>query len=585
MCAFTRDPRSTCFFLLVVLIALFIPYPATAKTGADLVPADAFGYVQLGDVYQHIEAIMTAPEWKELAQIERAQMAMEEVNKMVPVVQMITGMTWQEFVKTFGRQITLILLSISDKPGGALVFDIGASKALAQDALDQLLILMAADGEFNPTPETQAYAGVSFHIIETRDGSVIRYTTLDNLLVFALNDGFERVIDAYQGKTPSIAATPEYQDMVEKIPPSGTAYAYLNLRRTIPALRASEAAKTGEAPEPPDEMEEAILASPQAMAIKLDLLGDAHEAYLRIAPQGPAMLFSPLLLSEHPKLASVNLLPAIDGLFIGLQIGEPLEVWRQISGLAAMMGQNLDGLVDALEAEFGFHLEDDILDALTGEIGVGISLPGETVNLKDNPLDLTKFQPFVAVGVKDREKFERLPVVISPFVQIDEFASSAQKAESIRRGIVTVDRLAPGAALALWYTFADGLFIAGTSRNLVETIAKHLKTSTGYGEGGKTPNSEKTPVTTPASGLEVAPWVMGYLNVGRVAEFLVRQNLDGNLELPEDAATKLASIGAIRIAYGAESDGVKLTVVTDAQKSWIANVLNALTVVAYAQQH
>ena len=559
--------------ILILFTALYLfavlSHAVAAKTGIDCVPADALGYVQINDVYRHVEAVHSAPEWKELSQIEGSQIFLSEVNKMIPVVQMITGMTWQEFVKTFGSQITLVVMGISDEPDLALVFDVGESGALAQDAFDQLLMLMAADGNFNPVPEAEEYAGVTVQTIEAEGDNVVRYGLLDGFFVLAMNASFEPVVDTYKGSRPPVTSTPEHMEMLGKVPPSGTAYAYLNLNQLIPALREAEAKKTGTPPKPPeDEMEAAILASPKAMAVNLDLLGDTHEAYMRIAPQGPAMLFSELLLSEHPRLASVNFLPAVNGLFIGLQIGQPLEAWKQISAVAALMGLDLDAVVGELEARHGFYLEDDVLDALTGEFGIGLSLPETPVNLKERPLDLAKFQPFITIGVNDREKFSRLPGIISPFVQMDEFASSAEKGEAIQRGIVTVDGLVPGVALALWHTYADNLFIAGTSRKQVEVIAAQ----------------SISPSSPTLAGNGVPPWVLGYLNLGQVAEFFVRQNLDDNLDLPEHAAAKLTSIGAVQVAYGAEPEGVKLTLKTAPQRPWLSDILHVLTVIAYTQQ-
>jgi len=554
-------------FLLIALFAILTSTPAIAKTGADVVPADAFGYVQLSDIYQVVEAVNKSPEWKELSQIKKVQTALMQMNQIVPVVQMITGMTWEEFVKIFGRQITFTLLGISEKPNIALIFEVSESKQLAEDALDQFLILMNAGAESNAAPETHEYSGVTFKTLSFKDGNTLQYGFLGPFMVLALNDGFKPLVDVYQGDAPAIATTPEFQDLMKKVEPSGTAYAYVNLFRTIPAIRAAEAAKKGEAVQPPkDEMEAAILNTPQALAVRLNLLGDTHEAYVRLRPQGPAMVFAPLLLREHPRLASIDFLPAINGAFIGLQLGNPVETWTQLTGLAAMMGHNLNEMMNGIEAKLGFNLKDDIFDALTGEIGVGISLPAGEVKLKERPIDFAKFQPVFAVGVKDRHKFESIPAIVAPLVQIDRFASSAEKSEGIRRGILTIDALAPGVALAPWYTFAGGLFVASTSRAQLEAIVTQLE------------NPSPTVTEMPSA----SPWLLGYMNVGNIAQFLVQQNLGDNLKLPEHAVAKLPNISPIQIAYGAEPEGVKLTLTTAPGQTWISSLLSALMVAVYA---
>ena len=81
----------------------------------------------------------------------------------------------------------------------------------------------------------------------------------------------------------------------------------------------------------------------------------------------------------------------------------------------------------------------------------------------------------------------------------------------------------------------------------------------------------------------VEPWILGYLNTGVVAEFLVQQDLGDDLDLPETAAAKLPNISPIQIAYGAEPEGVKLTLTTAPDQTWISSILNALMVVAYAE--
>ncbi len=555
-------------FLFVVLFVSLTLTNADAETGLDLVPADAFGYAQLSNIYQIFEAVIESPEWEELSEIETTKIALTQMVLIGPMVQMITGLTWEEFVKIFGRQVTLVVLGISDNPDLALIFDVEGSRELAEDALDQLIILMASGEDIEIAPESEEYSGVKFNTLLTGDGNTIQYGFIDNFMILAMNKGFEPIVDVHQGKATSILGTPEYQEMINKIEPSGTAYAYVNLERTIPAIQAAEAAKKGEAVQPPeDEMEAAILKSAKALAVKLDLLGNTHEAYLRLNPQGPAMMFAPLLLRAHPKLASINLLPAINGAFVGLQIGDPTETWTQLTGLAAIMGHDLNGIADELEMQLGFNLKDDLLNALTGEIGLGISLPAEEVNLKDNPIDFAKFQPVIIIGVKDRDKFKAIPTQIASLVQMDRFASSTEKLGGIPRGILTVDAIFPGIALAPWYTFTEEFFVASTSYTQVAAIIKQLE----------------NPAPKLVDDFSVEPWILGYLNTGVVAEFLVQQDLGDDLDLPETAAAKLPNISPIQIAYGAEPEGVKLTLTTAPDQTWLSNVLNMLMVVAYAE--
>jgi len=580
-----------------------------AKLGIDAVPDDAVGCVSISNLPGLLDAITKSTEWAEMKDIEMVQEALDQGMQVLPITQLLSGMESRQFLEVFGYQATFAFLGIADeKPSLAFIFNVRESIDLAEDALNQLLILTSGGRNYQGTPEKRTYNDVSYDAMINEDGSVAEYGFLDNLMVVVINGGFEKIVDTYQKKHPSIVENPKFQKMTEKVKMEGEIYAYADLEKAIPILRAAEdATKTaqaikraekkrkleaefgeseetddesedkGEEPEKekPDEMEIALMRSLKAAAVRISLTGTSHEAYLHIKPFPPLTLFSNILLKKHPPLESAQLLPAIKGVFVGLHIGNPVQLFTQLTALASLFGQNPNVQLDALKQAIGLDFKKDLLSALTGELGVGLMVPQEKLNIQKNKLDIAKaVKPIFAIGIKDKQKFSDLRRKISTFVSVEPVDEYSYKDFTIHQCLMEPEAIAPGVAFVPKYVYLGNLLVASNSRKNIEGIIDSLA------------NTQKQ--TDEGQGLAQS-WVLIHADLGEIAAFALEQKevlgiSEEERIITEESAEILPEIGAIEISYAPEPEGIKLSIVSSSNETWVEKLLKVALVAVYARE-
>ena len=561
--------------LLLVTWLLVISQPADAAMSTlDVVPGDAIACVRMSGIPELIYTVLDSPEWQSLEENEEAQMALSQVQQILPITQLLSGMEAPEFLSSFFNQVTFAFMGLMDDgPEFALIFDVQESIDSAKDAMNQLTILMSGGRDYKEMSEPQIYNRVSYRRFVDGNDNLIEYGFLENLMVIAVNGGFERVVDTFQQRLPSIAENPKFQKMTEKVQLSGNIYAYADLEKLIPLLHVldkKEKEKTAEQEiEPEEDMEVALMQSFKAAAVKFDLSCTSHEIYLHVKPQGPLVFLSDILLVQHPPLQSIHLMRAVDGIFVGLHLGDLSILMKQLTSLAAMSGINPQARLEELEEEMGLDLEDDILSALTGEIGIALLTPEEELNLKENKLDIIKAaKPIFFLGIKDRQKFSDLRQKIAAFVSVEPLNEYDYKDTKIYSSLVAVDSLVPGVGLTPQYVYFENLLVASNSSKPVENIIDKLDKS--------------SELTDEDKALAQSCLVM-HADVGNIAKFFLEQDLTGienrdfNLSMSE-AEGKLSALTPIEISYAPEPEGIKLSIISAERETWVTKILRAVTI-------
>lgn len=599
-------PKYIC--LLMAILTLTIPMASAANTGIELVPDDAIACVNVSNLPGLLETVTKSAEWAELKDIQMVQEALDQSMQVLPITQLLSGMEAREFLEVFAYQTTCAFLGIVDeKPSLAFIFNVREAVDLAEDALSQFLILASGGRNYQGTPEERTYNGVSYNAMVGEDGSIAEYGFLDNLMIVAINGGFEKIVDTYQKKLPSILENPRFQKMTEKVEMAGEIYAYADLEKAIPLLQAAEEAKKAQAikraeekrglesesgeleetddeseyrgEEPvekePDEMQIALMKSLKAAAVKISLTGTSHEAYLHIKPFPPLTLFSNILLKQHPPLESARLIPSIKGVFVGLHIGDPIQLFTQLTALASLFGQNPEAQLDVLKQAIGLDLKEDLLAALTGELGIGLMVPQEKLNLQKNKLDIAKaVKPIFAVGIKDKQKFSDLRQKINAVVSVEPVDEYAYQDFTIHRCLMEPEIIAPGVAFVPKYFYLNNLLVASNSRKNIEGIIDNL--------------SSLESRTSAGQGLSQS-WLLIHADVGEIAAFALEQKetlgiYEDERIMTAESAEILPEIGAIDISYAPEPEGIKLSIVSGSNETWIEKLLKVALVAVYARQ-
>jgi len=597
----TRITATKCICILIAILAFTIQPANAAKSGIGVVPDDAIACINVSNLPGLLDAVTKSTEWAELKEIEIVQAGLAQAMQVLPIAQLLSGMESRQFLEVFGHQVTFAFLGIVDeKPSLAFIFNVRESIDLAEDALSQLLILTSGGRNYQGTQEDRTYNDVSYNAMIGGDGSVVEYGFLDNLMIITVNDGFRRIVDTDQRKNPSIVEAPGFQKMTEKVKMAGDIYAYADLEKAIPLLRASEETKKAQAEEmngqktedseseeaidksadkqkekKSDEMEIALMRSLKAAVVKIDLTGTAHEAYVHIKPVAPLTLFSHLLLKQHPPLESIRLLPAIKGVFVGLHIGDPVQLFTQLTALASLFGQNPETQLEQLKQIIGLDLKEDLLAALTGELGIGLMVPQEKLNIQENKLDIAKaVKPIFIFGIKDKQKFADLRQKIKTFISVEPVDEYSYKEFTIHRCLMASEAIAPGIALVPKYIYLDNLLIASNSQKNIEQIIDSLA------------NMPKRS----SEGQELAQsWLLVHADVGEIAAFAVEQQSALGISedehiVSEESAEILPEIGAVEISYAPEPEGIKLSIVSGSNETWVAKLLKVALIAAYARE-
>jgi len=145
---------------------------------------------------------------------------------------------------------------------------------------------------------------------------------------------------------------------------------------------------------------------------------------------------------------------------------------------------------------------------------------------------------------------------------------------AIHRSIVSVESLAPGIALIPRYTYIDDLLVASNSPRYIEEIIDKLNNREELTEAEKT---------------LARSWLLARAEIGNVGQFAVEQNLLGNeiksVNLGDKSAAELINqLGSIEVSYAPEPEGVKLSIISGADETWVMKALRAVTIIILAEQ-
>ena len=595
----SRSYSASKLILIFVCCTLVVIQSAQAvKSGLDLVPSSAIACVRVSDIPKIFDTVLESPEWQNLKENEQVQESLAQFQHALPITQLLAGVEARELIEIFFSEVTFAFMGLVDeKPEMAFIFDVQKSPETAEDGLNQFLILMSGGRNYKAIPEAQTYGGVSYHGFTYEDGNAVKYGFLDNLMVLGINGGFEKVVDTDNGLNPPIAENPQFQKMTQKVRLAGNAYAYADLEQGIPIMQALEEGNSqnteenefgnqeqGNPPYPPlkggkvsedKEMELALMRSLKTAAIKIDLTGTAHEAYVHIEPEGPVTFFSDILLASHPPLSSIKLMRAADGVFVGLQLGDLPKLLEQVTALMSGSGQNPKEQLEQLKQAIGIDLKEDVLKALTGELGIALMTPKEKLNIAKNKLDIAKaVKPILFIGIKDKSKFGELRQKLSNLINVEPVDEYQYKGATIHRSIVSVESLVPGVALIPRYTYIDDLLVASNDSKYIEEVIDKLN------DRGELTESEKNFARS---------WLLVRAEIRNIGRFAVEQNLLGdeiqNVNLGDKSVAELISqLGSVEVSYAPEPEGIKLSIISGADETWLTKALRAATIIILAEQ-
>lgn len=549
----------------------------------DIIPYDTIACLSISNLDEVSHTAVNLPEWDELYSIDEIKEGLEQPKHLLT---MLLGLTPEEFVKAFGHKLVFGFLGIeNDMPIACLAIDVENFEEDARYAMEQLVSFTALGGEMAPIEDS--YRDLPYTKINL-DEFEIDYGFLDNFVLCGINGGFEKLVDLYKDGGKSIQDNPNFQFMSKKISLSSEICLFANVEQALQILPQLQKLMNKDEPSPEQSekdkefqefLEKTILPSVKGFGISLSLSDVAHEAYLHVEPNADNLteIESPLfelLLSPHPTMSSIKFLPA-DGALVSIQIGAPEVLLDEVLNVAEFFGQNKNELeqpISELEKAVGLDLRDDLLSALTGEIGVMALLPKEEVDLRKNKLDFAKFRPTILLGVKDQEKLEKTVSKLTKLGQVETqtLNEESHAGSKIYTKLLPLDVLVPGVALMPAYAYQNDLLIVSNSaewvKDVIDTLAEPRQRS----------------LNTEIEKELKSSWILAFANAGEILDFVTRQNLIEDWKLHENAIDKLSDFGTVTVSYSAEPDGIGVGIFSE--NPWIEEILRVVVLGIYADQ-
>jgi hypothetical protein len=519
------------------------------------------------------QIVTESPEWQELLAIEEIQETLDQAKQPISFIPMLLGISVEEFVGSLGHRTVLIMMGMmGPMPVAGLVIDPGDYKDKLEYAVSQAGTAPALAG--GAMVEEKEYRDVPHTVVGNKNIKV-KYGFLDDYLVAGVGGAFEKLVDHYKDGGKSIKDSANFQFMGQKVSLSSNICFYADLERTAPILEMLGAIGSGEENQMAEMLKQLALSSAKAFAVGLNLSGHTQEIYLHLRAEEPNPI-TDLLLAPHSPMYSARLVPFDNGVMVGLNIGDPVELVDRGLKLAEMMGvktAEIEDRIQQLDGMLGINLREDMLPTLTGEFAGVTVLPEEPIDLKANKLQmamqLSRVKSMSFVGVKDEEKLgetigKLLKIVDSEPLSLEE---GSHKGKDIYTKVVPLNALAPGVALMPSYSLVDNLMVMGSNMEWVQDGIDMLESSPATEIQEKLADSR----------------VLVYLDAGGMANFAIKQGIAEEMGVPEGIQDKARSLGSIAASLALGPDGAGIRLVSMSEDDWATKILRGTLIAIYAK--
>ncbi len=562
--------RSTFFSCFLILAFCFLPVASSfGKSAMDMVPYDSLACVSLSDLDVVFHLVAESPEWQELLGMEAIQEQLTQAKQPISFITMFLGISVEEFADTFGHRTVLTLMGMmGPMPVAGLIIDPGSHEDKLEHAVKQVGASFGAGAV-----EEKEYRDVTYSVI-SNENIKVKYGFLDSFLIAGVGGGFEKLVDHYKDDGKSINDSPNFQFMAQKVSLSSNIRVYADLERAAPMLEMFANIGSGEAENQPAEMiKQLVFSSAKAFALGLNLSGQTQEIYLHLKQEEPNPI-TDLVLAPCAPMSSARLVPFDNGVMVGLNIGDPVEMLDRGLKLAKMTGvqtEKIESKIRELEGILGIDLREDLLSTLTGEVTAITILPEERIDFKTDKLkafiELSSAPSVNFIGVKDEKKLSETAKKLLKIVEIEPLTlkEESYKGRDIHTKVVPLS--ATGIALMPVYTFHDDLLIIS---NIAESVRYSIDML------------ESSPVTEIQEKLSDSR-VLIYLDVGGVANFVIDQGFAEEVKIPEEILAKFSSLGSIAASVSLGPDGAGIRLISTSDDNWATKILRGALIATYAK--
>ncbi|NOR47634.1 MAG: DUF3352 domain-containing protein, partial [Methanosarcinaceae archaeon] len=256
-----------------------------------------------------------------------------------------------------------------------VIIDAGDSEG-ASEIVRKMEQTLGSSEDLEVRPNAGTYRSVPFGLVGPRgEQQPIKYAFLDNLFVFALGqDSLEAIVDVYLGEYPSLIYDPKYNRTCADISNEHEIFAYVNMELLWPLMAMRDRGMS--------QLLQIIGAYEiKSIAYTANLLSTTREQEMYLFTGGISGGAVTSLFTANQSLSSPHIIPASDAdMFFAIHLGTPTAMWGKLrDGIRNVLGEgeyaDMQNGISGFEQETGLSLNDDVLESLTGEVGIAMSLP------------------------------------------------------------------------------------------------------------------------------------------------------------------------------------------------------------------
>ncbi len=481
----------------ITLLLLTVPFADAAKV-EDFIPEDSVLHVKLQDIDAVYNEIETSERWKKaFGQLSEVP-EFEELRQGFLLMQGLLGTDVVSIMETIGYRTALAVWSDTDNaPQIGTVIHSGGNLSELKRFTKVVEGFIGMSGPNILHIDAGKYQRVRYNMLKLNQ-QTIKYGFIDEFLVLGVGQSaFEKLMDTFRKKAPSIAKNTHHAEISEKLG-SGQISLFCNVQQTVKDFPIDKDK------EDLNDLEKLIAALDELdfcevmlgefnlleigefLTLHAELTQKSIKQYHEFVPN------SERFVKEKNPFKTVKAVSPNEDLFIAIAPVVSEVLWQ---GLSQFIAEEADDDVYAgisfFEGLLNLNLEDDIFPSLTGEFAISVD-------------DLAQFDPSALESLEiefdgafsmDAGGVETQGTLIfnssnsRKWNQLGNSVSNLQNlsvSQTEYNGII-VSTLATN----LHYTTVDGLFLFGASEEEMYTVIDEIK-------NGKSPvyfaQLPKTPV-------------------------------------------------------------------------------------------
>ena len=350
------------FSIILILLIIGNPIKADAAKVTDFIPQESLVYIQLRDIDEIYNEIQISEKWKLAFDLLFDDTELEGIQQELKLIQGITRIKPTKLFDMIGYQSGLAFWKLGeDSVQGGLVIHSGGNLSELQRITKVFTGFIGISNEGILKLDAGKYRNVKYNTLLLPDAFLTYGFVSDCLVVGIGENSFEKIIDTYKKKNPSIRKNKSYLTALKEYG-EGQLSTFANVRSVLPSINDLT------------DLGRQQLKTFNTVFARLNVLDVAPiiQVYSEFNPNHPDSRITPFL-KEGTELESLKNVIGDEDLFIAIAPTFLDSVWQF---LQIELEENADdqtyAFISFLEGRLNLNLKEDIMKGLTGEIALSV---------------------------------------------------------------------------------------------------------------------------------------------------------------------------------------------------------------------